>query len=111
MTRGTERLIDVGAVVRVADSFCCKGRRVGAAKITSWSPGADSANQGIDLFVGEHSSGALCECGHRGATHSVGSCVANHRVVSYRQEDGVAQSVARSAASAGAVAPRAVLRV
>src|ERR1700730_13149043 len=111
MTPGTEGLINLGTVLRVAGSFRYKGRRVGTAKIARWSPGAESANQRIDLFVGEHSSGALCECGHRGATHSVRGCVANRRVVSDCQENRIAQSITRPAASATAVASRAILRI
>jgi len=111
MTRGTERLIDFGAVLYVARSFRRIERGVGAAKIARWSPGPDSTYQGIDLFVCEHSASALLKCGHRRATYSVGGYGANHRIVSDCQENGIAQSVARSAASASAVASRAVLCV
>jgi len=56
-------------------------------------PGPDSANQGIDLFVGEHSASALRKGGHCSAAYSVGGGAANHGIVSDRQENGSRRAI------------------
>ena len=59
-------------------------------------PGADSTDDGIDLFVREHAARALGEGRHRGAGDAVGGGAANRGVVSDREEDGIAQGDRRS---------------
>jgi len=102
-------LIHHGAALQVAGSFRCIGWRVSAGEKTRLSPGPYSANQDIDLFVGEHSASALREGGHRSAMYSIGSGAAYRGVVSDRQENGISQSDRRSSVSAGTVASRTVL--
>ena len=104
-------MIHLRTALRVAGSLRCVEWGISAGEKTRLSPGPDSANQGIDLFVGEHSASALRKGGHCSAAYSVGSGAANHGIVSDRQEDGIPQSDRRSPVSAGAVASRAVLSV
>src|SRR5207245_2201854 len=85
VTRGAERLIHFGAALQVARSFRCIGWRGSAAEKTSLGPEPDSANQDIDLFVGEHSASALREGGHRRVTYSAGCDAANRGIVSDRE--------------------------
>src|ERR1700686_341610 len=109
MTRGAERLIRHRAALQVSGSFRCIGWRVSAGEKTRLSPGPDSANQDIDLFVGEHSASGLRKGGHRSAMYSIGGGAANRGIVSDRQENGIPQSDRRSTVSAGAMASRTVL--
>src|ERR1700682_1488599 len=109
MTKGAERLIRHHAALQVAGSFRCIGWRVSAWEKTRLSPGADSANQDIDLFVGEHSASTLRKGGHRRAMYSICGGAANRGIIGDRQENGIPQSDRRSTVSAGAVASRTVL--
>jgi hypothetical protein len=104
-------LIHACAALRVAGSIRRVGWRVSAGEKTGLSPGADSKNESIDLFIGEHSASGLCKGRHCSAAYSIGGGAANRGIVSDRQENGIAESDCRSAVSAGAVASGTVLSV
>src|SRR5260370_2670160 len=111
VTRRAEGFIHVGATLQVAGGLRCIRRRVGAMKKTKLGPGPNSANEGVDLLVRQHSAGALRKGRHCRATHSAGDGTANRGVVSDGQENGITQGDGRSSGSVRAVAPRTVLSV
>ena len=111
MTGRAVRRVDFGSVVGIAWSRRSVGRENFAAQDVGLRPGADSTDNGIDLFVGEHAARALREGRHRGAGYAICGGAANRGIVGDREENGIAQRDRRSALAAGAVASRAVLRV
>jgi hypothetical protein len=68
-------------------------------------------NKGIDLLVGEHSTGTLCEGGHRGAGYPVRRGAANYAVIRNRQKYRIGQSDACSTFAVHTVASGAVLPI
>src|SRR5258708_14622103 len=71
MTGRTIRPIHIRATLRIAMTLRCIRRRSLSSESIGLRPGSNPLDQGIDLLVGEHSTGTLGKCGHGRAGHSV----------------------------------------
>src|SRR6202020_3392438 len=101
----------MGPAIRIPGSLRRIRRRIRAAKNFGLRPGPEATDKSIDLFVGKHSAGTLCKGWHRSAGYSVCGYTANGGIISYRQENRVAQRDRCSCLTAGSMASSTVLSV
>src|SRR4030081_2102855 len=111
MTGGTIRPIRIRATLRIARTLRCIRRRSLSAESIGLRPGSNSSHQCIDLVVGEHSTGTLCEGWHRSARHSIRGGTTNHTVVGDCEVSRIGQSHGCSALTVHAVASCAILSI
>src|SRR5262245_30220089 len=97
------------------ESISWRRRSVGRNRVGGKDPGlrprSDSTDNRVDLFIREHSTGALREGRHRGARDPHCGGMANHRIISDCEEDWITQRRRGSTLATVAVASRAVLSV
>jgi hypothetical protein len=111
MTRGAVCSIGIGAALRIARRLCCIGRRSYIAEGIGLRPRSESTDDGINLFVIEHSTCTLRKGGHGSAGYSVRGGVANHGIIRNGEKNGIRQSKGCSAPAIHAVASCAVLSI
>src|SRR5579864_3581427 len=100
------------AAIDIPRSFCRVGRWIGSIENMFAPPaGKDSSRNHVDLLLGQHSTGALCESGHRCSVDAVGDDVAYCGFIDDGQIHGIGQGKRRSSAAFRAVATGTVLGV
>ena len=82
VTRRAVNSIDGRSALRIAGTWRRIGRRIGIAQSIRLGPaGSNSADDDIDLVVGQHSAGVLRKRRHGGSGNSVGGYAANRGIV------------------------------